>query len=277
MRMATQHCERWRPSSRVPHIGAFRVRIHQYPCLSDNFGVLINDPETGMTAAIDVPDEGATMAALKATGWSLTHILVTHSHADHIQGIPAVVTATGAKVIAPEKARAAVPGATSYVKTGDTVSVGNLKAAVHEAPGHCADHVIYHFAQDKVLFAGDVLFALGCGRVFGEAYDDMWRSLSTILAMPDDTQAYFGHEYTLSNAKFALSIEPDNAALKAQAKRAEDKRAKGEWTAPTLLGDEKAANPFLRAALPEMATRLGMAGAAPAAVFKELRERKNKF
>ena len=252
------------------------LRIHQYPCLSDNFGVLIHDPATGMTAAIDVPEEGATFAALAATDWKLSHILVTHSHPDHIQGIPAVVAKTGARVIAPAKASAAVAGA-EYVKAGDTIAVGGLKAAVHEAPGHCADHVIYHFAGNNVLFAGDVLFALGCGRVFGEAYDDMWRSLSKILSMPDETQVYFGHEYTLSNAKFALSIEPDNAALKAQAARAEATRAKGEWTAPTLLGDEKAANPFLRAALPEMATRLNMAGAPAAAVFKELRERKNRF
>lgn len=251
--------------------------LFQFPCLSDNFGVLVHDPATGKAAAIDVPDASATLAALKHTGWQLDTILVTHSHHDHIGGIADVVAATGARVIAPAKARAAVPGAQLYVGEGDKVSVGALSADVWETPGHCADHVVYHFAGPRVAFAGDVLFALGCGRVFDNAYDDLWRALTRLAALPDDTRVYFGHEYTLSNGRFALSIDPDNAALRAAVAEAEAARARGEATSPTTIGREKATNPFLRATDPGFAARLGMAGAAPAAVFREVRERKNRF
>lgn len=251
--------------------------LFQFPCLSDNFGVLFRDPVTGKTAAVDVPEAAAVLGALKTTGWTLDAILVTHSHHDHIGGIAEVVAATGATVIAPAKARAAVPGAGLYVGEGDTVSVGALSAEVWETPGHCLDHVVYHFTGPGVAFAGDVLFALGCGRVFDNAYDDLWRALSRLAALPDATRVYFGHEYTLSNARFAVAIDPDNPAVTAAMAQAEQARARGEATSPTTIGREKAANPFLRAADPALAARLGMAGAPPAAVFREIRERKNRF
>lgn len=251
------------------------MRLHVFPCLQDNFGVLAHDVATGATAAIDAPDEAAVRKALDDTGWKLSHILVTHSHADHVQGVPALKAAFGCQVIAPKKAKALV-AADRYVFEGDHVSVGDSVAEVWETPGHCADHVIYHFARPKVAFVGDVLFALGCGRVFDGAYHQMWTSLSRLMQLPNETAVYFGHEYTLSNGKFALSIEPENVDLKGQVARAEALRARGEHTCPTTIGAEKAANPFLRAVLPEMAARLGLAGHQPEEIFRELRERKNR-
>lgn len=253
------------------------MRIHQFRCLKDNYGVLLHDVTTGATAAIDAPEAGAVWEALTATGWSLTHILVTHRHHDHVGGIDSLVLDTGCKVIAPEKARDAVPHADIYVKEGDTVSVGALKARVWETPGHCYDHVSYYLDRNGIIFVGDTLFALGCGRVFDGAYDEMWQSLSRIAALPDTTEVYFGHEYTLANARFAASVEPDNTALIAQTARAETLCGRGDFTAPTTIAAEKAANPFLRAALPEMAARIGMSGRPPVEVFRELRERKNRF
>ena len=253
------------------------MEIRQFPCLSDNFGVFIHDPATGVTAAIDVPEEAAVRQALAQTGWRLSHVLVTHSHPDHIQGIPGLMGDLKPIVVAPRKAAAAVPEASVLVSEGDIVSVGPFRAIVREMPGHCIDHVTYHFADDKVLFAGDVLFALGCGRVFGDAYDAMWTSLARLAALPEETRVYFGHEYTLANAKFALAVDPGNAALKAQTAEAEAARDAGRATAPTTIGREKAANPFLQATRADMAVALGLAGASPAAVFRELRERKNRF
>lgn len=253
------------------------MKIHQFPCLSDNFGVLIHDPKTGATAAIDAPEEAAVLKALEETGWRLSHILVTHRHPDHINGIPGLLAKFGPTIIAPRKAADAVPQADRFVSEGDTVEVGHLKAGVYEMPGHCPDHITYHFADDAVVFAGDVMFALGCGRVFDDAYDAMWLSLSRLSALPDETVVYFGHEYTVSNARFALAVDPDNVALKAQAAQAEAARAAGKWTSPTTIGHEKAANPFLQALRPDMAERMGLAGKPAAAVFRALRERKNQF
>ena len=251
--------------------------LHQFACRQDNYGVLLHDPATGATAAIDAPDEAAVRRALEDTGWALSHILVTHSHQDHIEAVAALKAAYGCIVIAPEKASAAVPQADRLVCEGDTVTVGSLSGQVWETPGHCADHVAYYFAGLSTAFVGDDLFALGCGRVFGDDYDGMWLTLSRIAALPADTKLYFGHEYTLSNAAFALSVDPDNGALKAAVARHEAARAAGRPTSPTTVGEECEANPFLRAGDSGMAARLGLAGQPAAAVFRALRERKNRF
>jgi len=253
------------------------VRIHQFACRDDNFGVLIQDPSTGACASIDAPEEAAVHRALKTTGWRLTHLLVTHKHPDHIEAVLPLKQDFGCEVIAPTKAKGVVPAVDRYVGEGDRVRVGALEADVWETPGHCADHVIYHFAAEKVVFAGDVLFGLGCGRVFDGAYDELWRALERLAALPDDTRVYFGHEYTLSNAKFALSVDGDNPALKQAFAEIVEARARGDATSPTTIGREKAANPFLQATNPAMKARLGMAGQPDAAVFRELRERKNRF
>lgn len=239
--------------------------------------MLIHDEASGATTAIDAPEEAAVRAALAATGWALTHILVTHRHHDHVEGVAALKAAFGARVIAPAKAADAVPEADQLVREGDRVAVGGMVAEVWETPGHCEDHVGYYFAGNAIMFVGDTLFALGCGRVFGEAYEAMWTSLARIAALPGKTQLYFGHEYTLSNGRFAVSVDPENAALTAAIRRHEARLARGEATSPTTVEEERAANPFLQAASPAMAARLGLAGASAEMVFRALRERKNRF
>ncbi|MBV9567892.1 MAG: hydroxyacylglutathione hydrolase, partial [Hyphomicrobiales bacterium] len=209
--------------------------------------------------------------------WKLTHIIVTHRHHDHIEGIPALKPKTGARVIAPKKAAAQVPEADELVGEGDKVKVGQLTASVLDTPGHCADHISYWFAQDQALFAGDTIFTLGCGRVSEATPSVLWSSLQRIAALPNETRIWSGHEYTLSNAKFAMSVDGTNEALKERYGRIEKQRAANELTVPTTLAEEKATNPFLRAADPKVQKAVGMAGADASAVFAELRERKNRF
>jgi hydroxyacylglutathione hydrolase len=179
--------------------------------------------------------------------------------------------------VAPAKAREAVPSADLWVSEGDGVRVGTLEARVLETPGHCADHVSYWFEQDHVLFAGDTLFTLGCGRMFEGTYAGFWHSLQRLAALPDTTQVYCGHDYTLSNARFALAADPGNAALMARAKEAERAKADDRFLVPTTVGEEKATNPFLRAGEAAVAKAVHKEGAAPVEVFQSLREWKNTF
>ena len=253
------------------------AQIHAFLCLQDNIGVLVHDPNTGACAAIDAPEEGAILAALAQTGWRLTDILVTHRHADHVQAVEPLKQRTGCRVVAPARAREAVPSADAYLREGDTATVGSLQAQVLETPGHCADHISYWFADDRALFAGDTLFTLGCGRMFEGTYADFWASLQRLAALPDETQVYCGHDYTLSNARFALAADPDNAALKARAREAEDAKAQGRFLVPSSIGQEKATNPFLRAGEPALAETVHKEGADPVEVFQVLREWKNRF
>ena len=251
--------------------------FHTFLCLSDNIGVLIHDDATGATASVDVPDAAAVERALADMHWRLSHIIVTHRHADHVQGIPALKSKTGARVIAPKKAAAQVPDADELVAGGDKVTIGSLAASVLDTPGHCADHISYWFQKDNALFAGDTIFTLGCGRVSEATPSVLWSSLQRIAGLPDETRIWSGHEYTLSNGRFALSVDGANAALKARYAEAEKLRASGKLTVPTTLAEEKATNPFLRAGDPQVQKSVGMAGADASAVFAELRERKNRF
>ncbi len=252
------------------------IEIRQILSRSDNFTVLIHDSSTGATAAIDAPDEASVLAGLAETGWTLTDILVTHEHADHVEGIPALKVKFGCRVVAPKKSTQ-VPLVDETVSEGDVVKVGSLSAKVLETPGHCADHIAYWFSRQKTVFAGDTLFALGCGRIFGCKPEELYTSLQKFAAMPDDTVVYCGHEYTLSNARFSLTVDPTNIALRTRALDIENKRAQGKVTLPTSIGVEKATNPFLRASDPGVQAALGMNGSSPVAVFTELRERKNRF
>ncbi|MFG1360014.1 hydroxyacylglutathione hydrolase [Xanthobacter pseudotagetidis] len=253
------------------------AEIRIVPCLDDNYAVLLHDPVTEATAVIDVPEPTPVIAALEKEGWNLTHILITHHHQDHVQGVPALKARYGATVVGPKAEAAAIPGLDVAVVDGDPVAVGSLVGRVLETPGHTAGHVSYLFEGERLLFAGDTLFTLGCGRPFECDPPVLWASLQRLKGLPGDTQVYSGHEYTLSNARFALSVDPGNAALKAQAAVAEAKRAKGEPTIPSAMADELAANPFLRADDPAMAEMLGVDGADPGAVFTELRARKSAF
>jgi hydroxyacylglutathione hydrolase len=252
------------------------AEIRLFPCLSDNFGYLIHDPATGATASIDAPDAGQIIQALERAGWTLTDILVTHHHQDHVGGIAELKAKYNCRVVAPHDKGTAIALVDERVKEGDTVKVGNLVARVFETPGHTLDHISYVFDADRALFCADTLFSIGCGRVFEGDYPMMWNSLLKLRALPNDMRVYCGHEYTASNVKFALGIEPDNPALQARAAEVTKQRAAGQPTVPTLIRDEKEANVFLRADVPSVAAAVGLAGKSPAEVFGELRERKNK-
>ncbi|MEI9804528.1 MAG: hydroxyacylglutathione hydrolase [Pseudolabrys sp.] len=246
-------------------------------CLKDNYGVLLHDPESGATAAIDAPESAAVEAALKATGWKLTDILVTHHHADHTDGISALKEKYKCRVVAPAAEAEKIPGVDLTVREGDKVTVGKLTANVIETPGHTNGHIAYWFHADKLAFVGDTLFSIGCGRVIEGTPGMMWRSLLKLRDLPDDTKIYCGHEYTLANIKFARTIEPNNAALAAREVEAKQQIAEGKPTIPVTIGNEKKENPFLRADLPEVAAGIGASDKQPAQVFAEIRARKNKF
>jgi hydroxyacylglutathione hydrolase len=251
--------------------------IKLFLCLKDNYGVLLHDTASGATAAIDAPEAAPIEAALKATGWKLSDILVTHHHADHTDGIAELKQKYKCRVVAPKAEAGKIPGVDETVREGDVVHVGKLAANVIETPGHTAGHITFWFHGDKLAFAGDTLFSIGCGRVIEGTPEMMWASLRKLRDLPGDTRVYCGHEYTLANIKFAQTIEPGNAALQARAAQAAKQIADGKWTIPTTIDEEKAANVFLRADVPAVAAAVGLAGKSPAEVFTEIRARKNKF
>src|SRR5689334_13703390 len=250
--------------------------IRLFSCLNDNFGYLIHDPATKATASIDAPEAGPIITALEREGWRLTDILITHHHHDHVGGVAELKQKYNCRVVAPHDKSTKIANVDLRAANGDVVKVGGLLARVLETPGHTLDHISYVFDSEKALFAADTLFSIGCGRVFEGNYPMMWDSLLKLRALPDDFRLFCGHEYTASNVKFALTVEPDNAALQARAAEVTRLRAAGEPTVPSLLGDEKKANVFLRADDPAVAAKLRMKGAGPEQVFAELRERKNK-
>ncbi|MCP8938891.1 hydroxyacylglutathione hydrolase [Alsobacter sp. SYSU M60028] len=252
------------------------AEIRQFLIGSDNFGVLLHDSATGATASIDAGEEAPILEALDKAGWRLTDILVTHHHGDHVAALPALKARFGARVVGPAADAHRVPEIDEGVREGDVVRVGHLEAEVIETPGHTSGHIAYHFRGEKLLFAGDTLFSLGCGRLLEGTAAQMLSSLNKLAALPDDTRVYCGHEYTLSNARFALSVDPGNPALKARAQEVEQLRAADAFTLPTMIGIEKATNPFLRAADPAIARQIGLSGRSPLEVFAELRERKNR-
>jgi hydroxyacylglutathione hydrolase len=252
------------------------AEIRTFPCLSDNFGHLIHDTATRSTASIDAPEAGPIIAALEREGWNLTDILITHHHGDHVGGVAELKQKYGCRIVAPHDKTAKIANVDLRVANGDIVKVGNLLGRVLETPGHTLDHISYVFDSEKALFAADTLFSIGCGRVFEGNYPMMWESLLKLRALPDDFKLYCGHEYTASNVKFALTVEPDNPALQARAAEVTRLRADSKPTIPALLGEEKKANVFLRADDPVVAQKLHMKGASATDVFGELRERKNK-
>src|SRR5215475_4604646 len=248
-----------------------------FRCLQDNYGVLVHDPATGATASIDAPEAAPVEAALKATGWRLSDILVTHHHADHTGGIVALKERHHCRVTAPKAEAKRIPAVDVEVAEGDEVTVGSLRARVLDTPGHTAGHISYWLPEEELAFVGDTLFSIGCGRVIEGTPEMMWASLLKLRALPDATQVYCGHEYTVANIRFALTIEPDNKDLQARAEEARRQVAAGQATIPTTIGEEKRANVFLRADVPAVAAAVGLAGRPAAQVFAEVRARKNKF
>jgi hydroxyacylglutathione hydrolase len=252
------------------------VDVRLVPCLSDNYAVIVRDPGSDAVFVVDAPDPDPIAKALDAERWKLTHILITHKHADHIQGIPALKQRFKAKVIGPRN-DGDIPALDEKVSEPDTVEAGSLRARVFDTPGHTAGHICYWFEKEKLLFSADTLFALGCGRAFERPASVLWQSLLKLRKLPDDTRIYCGHEYTLSNARFSVTVDPQNKALNARLGEVEKARAAGKPTVPSTMAEEKATNPFLRADDPAIAAAVGLTGADPAAVFTEIRERKNNF
>src|SRR6201996_4988719 len=262
---------------KMPHDGVvMAAEIRLFPCLSDNFGYLIHDPATKITASIDAPEAAPILKALAQEGWTLTDILITHHHGDHVGGVAELKQKYGCRVLAPHDKSTEIANVDLRVAQGDVIKVGSLLARVLETPGHTLDHVSYVFDNEKALFAADTLFSIGCGRVFEGTYPMMWESLLKLRALPDDFRLYCGHEYTASNIKFALTIEPENPVLKARAEDVKRLREANKPTIPTLLGEEKKANVFLRADDPAVAASVRMKDRGAAEIFGELRERKNK-
>jgi hydroxyacylglutathione hydrolase len=253
------------------------AQTYLFPCLSDNFGVLLHDPQSGATASIDAPEAAPVEAALKKTGWRLSEILVTHHHGDHTAGIGELKAQHKCRVVAPRAEAARIAHVDETVAEGDTVRLGALEGRVIETPGHTAGHISFFFPDDKLAFVGDTLFSLGCGRVIEGTPEMMWHSLLKLRALPDDTAFYCGHEYTAANIRFAKTIEPNNKALAARAEEVAKLLAAGKPTIPATIGAEKADNPFLRADDAEVAKSVGLAGSPAWKVFAEIRERKNRF
>ncbi len=253
------------------------LEIHQFPCLSDNYGFLVHDADSGVTACIDTPEVGPILQALDQKGWALTHILNTHWHPDHAGGNLEIQAKTGCRIFGPRAEQSRIPGIERALADGDDFDLGGHRVHVFDVPGHTAGHIAYWLPDDGVAFVGDVLFALGCGRLFEGTPPQMWSSLQKLMGLPPETRIYCAHEYTQANARFALSVDPENADLRARAEEIDAARAAGQPTVPTTLGLELRTNPFLRAADPQLQRAVGMGGAAPVEVFAELRSRKDHF
>jgi len=253
------------------------VEIVTVPCLSDNYAFLIHDDESGQTALVDVPEAAPLLSVLAERGWSLSEIWITHHHDDHIQGIPDVLQQHAARVRGALADKHRLPPLDDAVSDGEQFEFAGQPVHVLDVSGHTVGHIAYHMPQAGAVFTADSLMALGCGRLFEGTAQQMWASLSKLAALPQDTQVFSGHEYTEANARFALTIEPDNDDLIARVGAITEARAAGESTVPSSLDLELATNPFLRAAQPSIRKTLEMETAEDIDVFAEVRARKDAF
>lgn len=251
------------------------LKVHQFACLSDNYGYLLHDPASGGTVCIDTPDADAYLREADGKGWTITQIWNTHWHPDHAGGNAAIKAATGCTVVGPQEVEKLGTAPDRVVAHGDIVKLGEHTAQVVDVSGHTNGHVAFHLPDAGLAFVGDAVFALGCGRMFEGQPDQFWASLSRIKVWPAETLLYCAHEYTASNARFALHADPDNVALATYADEIAGKRANGEWTVPTRLSRELATNPFLRADDAALAARWG--GGDAVATFAALRTAKDSF
>jgi hydroxyacylglutathione hydrolase len=261
------------------------LEIVTIPCLKDNYAFLAHGKASGQTAVIDVPEAAPILQALAQRGWTLSHVLLTHHHADHVDGLAALlaglpVTARGTAPVTVIGAAAdahRLPPLDQAVAEGDTITIGQHSGTVIDVSGHTIGHIAFYFADSAVCFTADSLMAMGCGRLFEGTAAQMYDSLAKLAALPPETLICSGHEYTTSNAKFALTIEPGNTALISRIEKIETARAQGRPTVPSVLSSERATNPFLRSDSPEIQANLGLSGADPVQVFTELRRRKDTF
>lgn len=253
------------------------LEIHRIPALTDNYLWLVREPDSGFVAVVDPAEPEPVEAKLTALGWRLTHILNTHHHKDHTGGNLALKQRWGVTIVGPRADRDRIPGIDLEVGDGDSYQFGAETAQVFDIPGHTRGHIAFWFAASEALFCGDTMFALGCGRLFEGTPAQMWHSLSKLMPLPGATRVYCAHEYTQSNARFALTVDGGNPALVARAQEIDRMRARGEATVPSTIALELATNPFLRADRPELAQAVGLSDSDPVAVFAEIRRRKDHF
>jgi hydroxyacylglutathione hydrolase len=223
------------------------LEIIRIPVLSDNYVWLVHEADSGETMVVDPAAAEPVLAEADGRGWRITQIWNTHWHPDHTGGNAAIKEATGCTVTGPEGERDRIPTLDVLVKEGDAVRLGAVEAQVIDVPAHTAGHIAYHFASEKAAFVGDTLFAMGCGRLFEGTAAQMFANMRKLEGLGDDTRIYCAHEYTQSNGRFALSVEPDNTALIARMAKVDAMRERGEPTVPTTIALERATNPFMRA------------------------------
>ncbi len=247
------------------------------PCLADNYAFLAHDAGSGATLCVDVPETAPILRALAQKNWTLSHVLLTHHHADHVQGLADLLAVHPATVIGAATDAHRLPPLDTAVAEDDIIQIGDQTGHVIDVSGHTIGHIAVHFPASRAVFTADSLMALGCGRVFEGTPDQMWHSLSKLMALPPETVVYSGHEYTAANAKFALTVDPGNSALISRSDAISAARKQGRPTVPSTLADELATNPFLRAADPDIREHLAMQDAPDAAVFAEIRKRKDNF
>ena len=252
-----------------------QLEIVQLPALADNYVYLLHEPTSGDAAVVDPSNARVALDAL--CGRKLTHVLATHHHWDHSGGNVELVQQTGCVVVGSSADAHAIPAIGIQVTDGDVVRVGAAEGRVLAIPGHTLGHVAYYFPESRALFCGDTLFSLGCGRVFEGSPEQMWASLDRLRSLPDDTLVYCGHEYTQTNAAFAVLVEPENERLRARRDEVAALRSKRLPTVPTTLAEERATNPFLRPESPQIRDHLGLPDASDVQVFAELRRRKDRF
>lgn len=253
------------------------LRIEQIPVLRDNYVYLLRDEAEGACAAVDPSLAAPVLATLDRLGWTLTHVFNTHHHHDHTGGNLELKRATGCTIVGNGRDAARIPGIDIAVEDGGEAELGALRAKVMDVSGHTLGHIAFWFASERAVFCGDTLFSLGCGRLFEGTPAQMWTSLKKLRGLPAETRVYCGHEYTESNVRFTLTLDPDNPALRRRAAEVQALRTQGRPTVPSLLADERAANPFLRADDPALLTAAGLDGLEPVAAFAEIRRRKDAF
>lgn len=253
-----------------------KLVIRQIPVLKDNYVYLLHDPAGNATAVVDPAVAAPVRAALAESGWTLTHILNTHHHPDHTGGNAELKAATGCTIVGPRADRDRIPGIDIELGEGDDYLLGTQRARIFDLPGHTRGHIAFWFPDSEALFCGDTLFIMGCGRLFEGTPEQMWRSLGKLRTLPPETRVFCAHEYTQSNARFALSVEPGNPALVERSRRVDALRAEGRPTVPGTLAEELATNPFLRADQPSLQAEAGTPGDA-VATFAAIRRRKDTF
>jgi hydroxyacylglutathione hydrolase len=247
------------------------------PCLSDNYAFLAHDEESNKTLLVDVPEAAPIQKVLEQTGWELTDVILTHHHADHVQGLDALCRSHPARIIGAAADQHRLPPLDLAVSEGDFIEIGSQRGEVFDVSGHTIGHIAVYFKSAKILFTADSLMALGCGRLFEGSPPQMWESLSKLSALDPECLVCSGHEYTAANARFALTIEPQNTELQRRVQSISDRRAQNLPTVPSTLGEELSTNPFLRLDSLDIRNNLRMQNATDAQVFAEIRSRKDKF